>query len=441
MMKRLDRRTFLRGMGTAVALPALESMTPRAKAATQKPPLRMGFVYMPNGVIMKDWRPEGVGENYTLSKTLKSLEPVKSQIQILSGLDHYKAAANGDGAGDHARANATFLTGVQARKTKGSDIELGISVDQLAAQQIGNATRLPSLELSCDASRKSGGCDSGYSCAYQFNLSWSSKKTPVPAEVNPRSVFERLFSDNIFGKHTADADKRRRYNKSVLDFVREDARRLQGQLGYRDGQKLDEYLSSIRDIEKRIEYAENITQNLPEAKMPTGIPKAYKDHLRLMFDLQVLAFETDTTRIGTFMMAHDGSNRSFPEIGVPDGHHHISHHQNNQVKMEKIQKIDQFYIEQFSYFLERLKAIDENGSSLLDNVMIVCGSGISDGNRHAHYDLPVILAGGGGGTFKPGRHVEFDKEVPMTNLYLAMLRRMGVKTDQLGDSDGVVQNV
>jgi len=438
----VERRTFLRGLGTAMALPALEAMQPSvsaaAAAANSGLPKRLAFVYMPNGAIMDSWHPEGRGgKDYNLSPTLKPLEKVKDQLQIITGLAHDKAEANGDGGGDHARANATFLTGCQARKTSGANIRAGVSVDQVAAQQIGNATRLPSLELSCDQVRKSGSCDSGYSCAYQFNLAWQNENTPVAPEVDPKLVFQRLFSDGL-----GDPVLSRRQS-SVLDFVLDDAKRLHQRLGRADQQKLDEYLHSVRDLERRIARSGEAANILPGATAPEGKPDNYKDYLRIMFDLNLLAFKTDTTRISTFLMAHDGSNRSFREIGVPDGHHGLSHHREDKRKMDKIRKIDKFYVEQFAYFLERLKATQEGEGSLLDNCMVVYGSGHSDANRHDHDDLPVILAGGGGGSLTPGRHVWMPRrdKTPMTNLYLALLERMGVRAERHGDSTGILKDV
>lgn len=420
-----------------MALPFMESLAPAARAAGAagkgaQHPLRMAFIYSPNGKNMEHWRPKGSGTNYELSRTLKPLEKVKKDITVISGLMHDKAWANGDGGGDHARANATFLTGCQARKTSGADIRVGVSVDQMAAESVGQLTHLPSLELSCDEARRAGSCDSGYSCSYQFNLAWKTENTPLSPERDPRLAFERLFS--VEG---GDQDKARRdaLNKSVLDFVMEDARTVQKHLGYTDKQKLEEYLTSVRDVERRIISAGKAARKLPDYKVPTGIPQSYEEHIRVMFDLMWLAFQTDTTRISTFLLAHDGSNRSFPEIGVPDAHHGISHHQRNAEKLEKIAKIDEFYSRQFAYFVEKMKATKEGSGTLLDNSMIVFGGGISDPDRHAHDNLPVILAGGGGGTISPGRHLEVDR-VPMCNLYLSMLDRMGVKEERMGDSTG-----
>ncbi len=437
----LSRRRLLRGLGTCLALPGLESLRPAgasaASAAATKAPVRMAFIYSPNGKNMGKWRPDGLGAGYKLSQTLQPLAGNKGEIQVLSGLDHRNATAGRDGGGDHARANATFLTGLRAKKTSGADIRIGVSVDQVAAEQLGSLTRLPSLELSCDAARNSGGCDSGYACAYQFNLSWKNERVPMSPEANPRQVFERLFGGDQSGISKEERERRTAQQKSILDFVLEDARRLHRQVGRNDQQKLDEFLTAVRDTERRIENAEKFAAKLPDMKKPEGIPDSYRDHIRLLYDLTALAFQTDTTRISTFMMAHDGSNRSFPEIGVREGHHSLSHHGNNEDKLEKIAKIDRFYIEQYAYFLDKLKAMkDVDGRSVLDNSMVLYGCGIADGNRHAHHDLPIVLAGRGGGTLKPGRHLDFDGEVPLSNLYLTLLDKVGVKAERHGDSTG-----
>ena len=400
----------------------------------------MAFIYSPNGKNMERWHPAGLGGNYKLSPTLQPLASLKSEFQVLSGLDHKNATAGGDGGGDHARANATFLTGMRAKKTSGADIKLGISVDQVAAQRIGSETRLPSLELSCDKSRQSGRCDSGYACAYQYNIAWKDDKVPMPPEADPRLVFERLFGGSTEGVPNKEERLRHaRQQKSILDFVMEDAKRLHRQLGRNDQQKLDEYLSAVRESEQRIESAEKFAAQQPDIAKPEGIPGDYKSHIRILYDLMALAFQSDTTRIATYMMAHDGSNRSFREIGVPDGHHNISHHGNNK---EKLAKIDRFYVEQFGYFINKLKGLkDADGSSVLDNSMIVYGCGIADGNRHSHHDLPILLAGGGGGKLQPGRHLDFKGEVPLSNLYVAMLDKMGLKVDKHGDSTGKLPKV
>lgn len=419
-----------------MALPSFESFA-AASRTVSRPPTRLGFIYIPNGVNLERWLPTGSGRDYQLSESLKPLASLREQFSVIRHLDHDKAKANGDGAGDHARANATFLTGCQARKTAGADIELGVSVDQIAARALGHETRLSSLELSTDPPRRSGRCDSGYSCAYQYNLSWMNERTPKPAERNPRMVFEKLF-----GSGNAKEDARRRHHQqSILDFVHDDAKRLNKRLGSNDRGKLDEYLTAVRDMETRIERAESFRVEKPETPQPEGIPESYREHIRLQFDLMALAFETDSTRISTFMLAHDGSNRPFPELGIHSGHHELSHHRNNAQHLEKIAKIDRFYTEQLVYFLERLKNTPEGEGNLLDHSMIVYGGGIGDGNRHNHEDLPVILAGGGNGKLNPGRLIEAPEGTPMTNLYLSLLDRMGVEAERIGDSNGMFEQI
>jgi hypothetical protein len=440
------RRKFLRGFGTLIALPALEVFAPAISRAASpggaagKPPVRMAFIYSPNGKNMTHWTPTGDGPGYQFSRALKPLAAFKGDMQVISGLKHDKAKPNGDGGGDHARANATFLTGCQARKTSGADIKIGISVDQIAAEQVGRSTRLPSLELSCDEVRKAGNCDSGYSCSYQFNLAWKSENTPMSPERDPKLAFDRLFSDYSANEAAAAKARREFYDKSVLDFVMEDAKTLQKHLGYTDKQKLEEYLASIRDIERRMTNADKFAKVAkPSYKRPDGIPQDYQEHIRLMYDLMWLAFQTDTTRIATFLLAHDGSGRSFPQLGVPDNHHGISHHQGNPERLEKLAKIDEFYSEQLAYFLGKLKSVKEGSGTLLDNCMIVFGGGISDPDRHDHENLPVILAGGGGGALKKGRHLMLREATPMTNMYLRMLEIMGVQSQHIGDSTGKLE--
>ena len=425
-----------------MTLPWLEAMAPLSvMAAAPASPLRMAFAYTPNGIIMDQWTPRGTGKDFELPPTLQPLKAHQQKLQALSGLDHEKANPNGDGGGDHARANATFLTGCQAKKTAGADIRAGVSVDQVAAQHLTGQTRLDSLELGCDLGRKAGRCDSGYSCAYQFNFSWKTPNLPMPPEINPRIVFEKLFGGGVLGDSKEERARRAKYGQSILDYVMEDAKSLQSKLGATDRSKIDEYLMGVRELERKIEQAEKFAQQLPDvSKMPSGIPPTYKEHIRLLYDLLAMAFETDSTRIATFLVAHDGSNRSFNEIGVPDGHHYLSHHRNDRGKIEKLTKIDKFYVEQFAYFLDKLDSIREGDGTLLDHSMVVYGGGHSDGNAHDHVNLPVILAGGGRGKLTPGRHVNFGGK-PMTNLYLTMLDHMGAGVDRLGDSTGRLQGV
>ena len=437
----LPRRTFLKGMGASLGLPFLEAMLPRtvlagaaAKgAAAAVAPTRMAFVFFPNGAIMRDWKPTTAGTDFELPKTLSSLAKHKSDMLVVSGLAHDKGRANGDGAGDHARSCAVWLTGCQPKKTGGADIQAGMSVDQVAAEKYGKETKLPSLELGIEGGRQAGSCDSGYSCAYSSNISWKSPSQPMAKEVNPKLAFERLFGDSRDEQARAERDF---YRKSILDFVTADSAKLHAKLGTTDRRKLDEYYTSIREIELRIDRAAASRGKLPEMPVPDGIPGTLTEHMRLMYDLMVMAFQTDTTRISTFMTASEGSNRTYPEVDVTEAHHQLSHHRNDEEKMVKIQRIDQYLVDQFAYFIDRMKATKEGDKSLLDRSMIVYGSGISDGNRHAHDDLPVLMLGKGNGAITTGRHMQLDTETPMTNLFLSMLDRVGAATERLGDSTG-----
>ena len=446
----LDRRTFLRGIGAAVGLPALESLGPLAAATTggiattaKGSPLRMAYLYIPNGVNLEHWKPEGKGANYKLGKSMSALESLKGDMQIYSGFAHKHATAGKDGAGDHARSSATFLTGQRAKKTSGADIKVGTSVDQIAARAVQDKTRLSSLELTCDGVRKSGRCDSGYSCAYQFNLSWRSENQPNTPEGNPRLVFERLFGAGSAEERAKSLAQRRSTRKSILDFISDDAKAMHKHLGRNDQHKLDEYLTGVREIERQIQKSETLGAPIdPGVPSPKGKPDNYKDHMRLLMDMMVLAFQTDSTRISTFLLAHDGSNRSFREIGVSEGHHNLSHHKRKEDNLNKIQKIDQFYIEQLAYFMNKMKTTEDvDGKSLLHNSMIVYGSGIADGDRHSHSDLPVIVGGNGGGAFETGRHVDLGEEVPLSNLYVRMLNEFGVNTKRFGDSTGSLKKI
>jgi hypothetical protein len=460
----LSRRRFLRGVGACMALPALESFLPggaqQAMAVTPDSfagsaaatrlattatgaPLRMAFFYIPNGVHQENWWPTGEGKDFQLGATMKPLEKVKDHLQVFGGLDQVNATAGPDGAGDHARANGTFLTGVRVKKTAGADIRAGVSIDQVAAMQLGQLTRFPSLELTCVAERRSGNCDSGYSCAYQHNLAWRSPTVPVAPEANPRLVFERLFGEGKPGERRAHLKARQDEDRSLLDFVLDDAADLQRGLGSRDKQKLDEYLTSVRQIEKRIHEAERFGDAPdPAVDTPVGIPKAYAEHIQLMFDMLLLAFQTDSTRIATFLIANDGANRAFPEIGIPEGHHFLSHHQGKQDMLAKIAKIDLFFMTQYGNFIEKMQQTqDVDGNSLLHNSMLVYGGGIADGNRHSHVNLPVLLAGSAGGTFTPGRFVRQNSQ-PMSNLFLSMADSMGVKgLNRFGDSTARLTDV
>jgi hypothetical protein len=372
-----------------------------------------------------------------MPEILEPLSELRDTFQILSGLAHRCADANGDGPGDHARASATFLTGCQARKTASSDVRAGVSIDQVVARHLGQQTRFASLELGCDKGRQAGACDSGYSCAYQFNLAWKSPELPLPPEVDPRAVFERLFGGHQSGDDAAASEERRQRRLSILDFVQADARRLTQRLSSADRQKMEQYLDSVREVEQQIERKETNQRSLPAgSEMLDQIPESYTEHIRLMYDLATLAFVTDSTRVITLMIAHDGSNRSYPFIGVPEGHHDMTHHGGDEAKRAKVTTINRFHIEQFGYLLKKLREADHQGRSLLDQAMIVYGSGISDGNQHLHDDLPVLLAGRGGASWTTGRHVRFPKDTPMSNLYVAMMQQAGIPIDSFGDSTG-----
>ena len=454
-MSNLNRRNFLRGVSAAIAVPAMTSLTPARALAIGAPsvagtsasgvPLRAAFIQFPNGAIPRDWWPEssdGENQELKLSKTLAPLESVKESLQVLGGLDMTPAEAGPDGAGDHARGNGTFLTGVRLNKSA-TNIRAGVSIDQVMAAKVGDQTRFRSLELTCDKNRNSGACDSGYSCAYQYNMAWRSPTTPMVAESNPRLVFERLFGSGSPQQRKANFMQRLEQQKSVLDFVMADARRMQSRLQHSDRQKLDEYLTSIRSIETRIQQAEKF--NAPDVSKeatPEGIPEEYSHHIALMFDLLRLAFQTDSTRVATLSLAHDGSNRSFAELGISEGHHELSHHKYNEERIEKVSRIDLFYTQQLAKFLSSLKDTkDTDGNSILHNSMIVYGSGNADGNRHTHTNLPILLAGKGGGSVVSGRQVDH-KGKPLTNLFLSMADRMGVDgLDSFGDSTGRLKDV
>ena len=442
----IPRRTFLRGLGTLVALPLLDAMLPSMSAladAVGNPPKgfpkRLAFVYVPNGKNMEDWTPKAIGENYELPMILEPLKAHQKDFTVISGLAHEQANSLGDGGGDHARAAATYLTGIHPKKTAGADIKLGISADQIIAEKIGDQTRLPSLELSCDGGQRAGACDTGYSCAYQFNLSWKSETQPINPEVDPRAVFNRLFASGNPDESKEAAARRALLNKSVLDFALDDAKRFQSNLGMTDRRKLDEYLTAVREIELRVERAGKFQAKIPEGVTAPEMFDRYEEHIRLMYDMLALAFQTDSTRVSTFIVAHDGSNRPYPFIGVSDGHHDLSHHRNDEKKKALIAKINRFHTTQFARFLEKLISIREGDGTLLDNSMIVYGSGISDGNQHLHENLPVLVAGRGGGSLTPGRHLRVEEKTPMTNLYLSILDRMGAPAERVGDSTGKLE--
>ncbi|MFN0167473.1 MAG: DUF1552 domain-containing protein [Bryobacteraceae bacterium] len=440
MRKSLPRRTFLRGIGTAVSLPFLDAMIPAFAAPSEvrtSYPCRLAFAYVPNGMIMEDWIPARTGAGFEITPTLKPLDAFRENWMVLSGLTHNNGRSLGDGPGDHARSCASYLTGVHPRKTPGADIHNGISVDQLAARVVGKQTRFASLELGTEEGRTAGACDSGYSCAYNNSISWRSETTPMPPEIKPRLVFERLF-----GVHDSDQDPATRarwavYDKSILDFVQQDTHKLQRELGANDRRKLDEYLTAIRDIEKRISTHQKPPREVPNLDLPDGVPVDFSEHVRLMFDLQVLAFQSDLTRITTFMLGLESSNRTYGEIGVSEAHHGLTHHLGDQRKIREVGKINRHHAELFSYFLQKLRSTPDGDGSLLDHSVVVYGSSLGDGNRHDHHNLPVLIAGKGCGALKPrGRHIAYPVETPMTNLMLVLLDVLGVPTESFGDSSG-----
>jgi hypothetical protein len=443
--KHLQRRTFLKGAGTMIALPFLDAMVPAGTALvgeSAKWPVRLAFVYVPNGIVMKDWRPDTAGKTFEFKRILKPLERYREDLFVLSGLDDHNGNALGDGPGDHARAGAAYLTGVHCKKTAGADIQNGISTDQIAALKVGSQTRLSSIELGCEDSRTVGNCDSGYSCAYTNSISWRGTTTPMPPEINPRMAFERLFGTADLSLSPEVRQRRAAYRKSILDVVRDDTQKLSRSLGASDKRKIDEYLSAVREIEQRIEKAENDNRGItPGLEKPDGIPADFADYLRLMYDLQLVAFQSDLTRVSTLMVGREGSNRVYPEIAVPDPHHPLTHHRNNAEWIEKIVLVNRYHVELFAEFIGKLKATKEGDGTLLDHSMIVYGSGLSDGNRHTHEDLPLLLLGRGDGKLKPGRHLVYKSGTPVTNLFLTLLDRMGVEAEKIGDSTGRVEHL
>lgn len=441
--KSLPRRTFLRGLGTTLALPLLDSMVPAlAVASASKPVVRLGFVFHPVGMILNRWIPAEEGTGFEFTPTMKALEPFRENLVVFTGLAQVNGRALGDGAGDHAREGATWLTGVHPKKTEGVGIRAGISADQLAAREFGSKTQLASLELGLESPSLAGGCDSGYSCAYTNTVSWRGPTTPLPVEVNPRAVFERLFGD---GESTDPAARAALHNeqRSILDYVSGSIDRLETKLGKSDRNKLSEYLEAIRDIERRIQKAEQQSAELklPTMERPMSAPEAFEDHARLMMDLQVIAFQTDMTRVISFMLGRAGSNRPYRSIGISDGHHSITHHQNDPVKIEKVAKIDAHLVETFAYFLEKLKSTPDGDGNLLDHSLILYGSGLGDANVHTHHELPTALLGGGAGQIKGGRHLKYPKDTPLNNLLVSLLDKAGVRTENFGDATGQLEHL
>ena len=431
--KSIPRRTFLRGVGATVALPFLDAMAP-AFAATPTPPVRLAFLYVPNGIDMQNWNLEHEGPFGAFPRVLKPLEAFKNDIIQIGNLTNNSGRALLDGPGDHGRCAGSYLTGVQVRKTT-TDIKASISCDQIIANKIGSQTRFASLELGMDDSRQAGDCDSGYSCAYTNNLAWRSETQPLPPTLDPRVLFERLFGTGLVLSPEA-KERQARYRRSILDFVTGDARKLQSSLGPTDRRKLEEYLSSIRDVEQQLEKAERENVVNPGMDKPYGVPPDFGEHFKLMTDMMTIAFQADLTRVITFLMTREGTSRAYREIGIADGHHPCTHHQGKPDLMEKVTQINEYHTKQVAGWLGNLKSIKEGDSNLLDNSMIVYGAGLSDGNRHLHDDLPTLLIGRGGNYFKPGRRVLVRKETPMSNFHLTLMDRMGVPLENFGDSSG-----
>jgi hypothetical protein len=436
--KALPRRTFLRGIGATLALPLLDAMVPSmtALAATPANPVRrLGFVYMPMGAHIPQWTPAGEGRITELSPTLRSLAPVLDQLTVVTNLELKNAYP-----GTHATSNAAFLSAATAKWTESTDYHLGTTVDQVAAQRMGGDTRLPSLELAMDLLTTVGQCDNGYACVYQNNLSWSSPTTPLPAEAHPRIAFERLFGD---GGSAADRRAELRKNSSLLDWVSQDIARLQRKLGPSDRTKVTQYLDTVREVERRIQKAENATADskLPDLDRPVGVPASYAEHARLMFDLQVLALQGDVTRVITFQLARETSTRTYPEIGVSEPHHPLTHNAGNPEKLAKVAMINAFHVSLFAGFLEKLKATNDGNGSLLDHSIYLYGSGMGNPDVHDHVNLPILVAGGGAGKLKGGRHIRYSEPTPLANLHLTLLDKVGVRLDSFADSKGKVNEL
>jgi len=437
----LPRRTFLRGVGATVALPFLDAMVPalpgvsavgRAAAA---PVRRLGFVYIPNGAVMQQWTPSETGVGFPLSPILHPLAPYRDQVTVVSGLAHGQAEPLGDGNGEHSRASATWLNGVHPRQTEGSDVQAAMTADQIAAGTLGRDTPMPSLELAIDLDGLVGNCENGYSCVYLNTVSWRSETTPLPMENNPRVVFERLFGD---GGTTAQRVAEMRRDRSILDSVTDDLAALEREIGTGDRARLDQYLDAIRALERRIQLAEaqSADAELPELARPVGIPATYEEHVTLMFDLVALAYQADLTRVFTFMLGRELGGRTYPHLGVPDPHHGLSHHRNDPEKLDKLARINSYHLSLFAHFLEHLHATADGEGSLLDHSMVLYGGGLGDSNDHAHFDLPELVVGGGGGRLAGNRHLRYPQDTPMTNLLVSMLGKAGLPTERLGDSTG-----
>ena len=436
----LPRRMFLRGMGVTIALPLLDSMMPAMSVLAKspaRPVKRLGFVYTPNGATMSAWTPSGEGILDELSPTLSPLAPFREHVLVPTGLSQRQAESMGDGNGEHSRGQTVWLCGVHPKRTEGADVQAGVTVDQIAAQTICNDTPLLSIEMALEQNYLVGNCDNGYSCVYWNTISWRTPTTPLPMEVNPRVVFERMFGDGGTPKQRLDQI---REDRSILDSVKAAIAGLQGRLGPGDRTRLSEYLDSMREIERRIQVAEKQSGESPIAlpDRPVGAPESYDEYAKLMLDLAALAFQADITRVFTLLLGREQTNRPYPFIGVPEAHHSISHHQNDPVKLAKAAKINTYHIQLLAYLADRLNQISDGDGTLLDHSMILQGSGLSNSDQHSHIDLPLVVVGGGGGSLKGGRHLRFPKDTPMNNLHLALLEKVGVPVEKFGDATGRV---
>jgi hypothetical protein len=439
----IPRRTFLRGAGATVALPLLDAMVPAlsAQSTTAAAPVRrLGFVYIPNGAVMQQWTPAETGSGFALSPILQPLAPYKDQLTVVTGLAHGQAEPLGDGNGEHSRASATWLNGVHPKQTEGADVQAGMTADQIAAAGLGQDTPLPSLELAIDLDGLVGNCENGYSCVYLNTVAWRSATTPLPMENNPRVVFERLFGD---GGTTEQRVAEMRRDRSILDSVTDDLAALEREVGGGDRARIDQYLDSVRALERRIQLAEaqSVTVELPDLDRPVGIPGTYEDHVKLMFDLLALAYQADLTRVFTFMLGRELGGRTYPHLGVPDPHHGLSHHRNDPEKLDKLARINTYHMGLFAHFLENLQSTSDGDGSLLDHSMVMYGGGLGDSNDHAHFDLPELVVGGGGGRLRGGRHLRYPKDTPVNNLLVSMLDKAGLPAERFGDATGQIREL
>jgi len=438
MKKALGRRTVLKGLGAVIGLPLLDAMTPAFAQSTVAggSPVRLAWFYVPNGIDMRHWTPAGDGPLGELPEILAPLTPHKRDILVLSNLTANWGRPLLDGAGDHGRALAAYMTGMYVHKTAGADLKLGVSADQVAAKAIGHLTRLPSLEVGLEETRQAGNCDNRYSCAYAYNVSWKTETQPLPPISDPRHLFERLFGSDVAESPEAYA-RRLSMRRSILDQVMAATARLQADLDAADRRKMDEYLTSVREIEQQVQRTEREGMIIdPGIDKPFGVPLEFTDYFQLMTDMMVIAFKADITRVSTIMMGREGSVRAYPEIGVADGHHPLTHHQGNQQMLDKVRQINALHTTLFAGFLEKMKQTREGDGTLLDQSLIVYGSGLSDGNSHLHDQLPTVLAGRGGGFVSSGRHVIYQRETPIANLFATMVERVGARPEHIGDSTG-----